>query len=178
MIQHHLQRWILDDEVNIQVPEQVLMAMNSQQVSSLKPLQIISFTKVSGASPTSPLFCTLAFSYAEAEPCVEWPWNAYLTTVHYSYGRGLATCNADHHLRLQTVGNLAGSGLVCRGAWPNLSTVVIAPGIHLATRKEDEKTSWEHTPNFFQNKNNAWTALSWLSPFTFLIFFTLELFQF
>ena len=63
--------------------------------------------------------------------------STHLPVVHHSHGGGLPTGDADHHLVLQAVGDLAWGGLVGRGPRAHLAAVIIAPGIHLQKQTQE-----------------------------------------
>ena len=89
---------------------------------------------------------TPAETWGARERCWGWEWitrslwlhyklNSHLSIVHYCQRWGLTTGDTDSHFVLQATGHSAWCGLVRCGAWAHLTTVVVAPRIHLAGRK-------------------------------------------
>lgn len=60
---------------------------------------------------------------------------AHLSVVHDSQRRGLTADDAHSHFVLEAAGHSAGRGLVRRGARAHLTTVVVAPCVHLQKGK-------------------------------------------
>lgn len=61
--------------------------------------------------------------------------NGHLSVVHQGQRRGLTTDDADGQLVLQAAGDSARCRLVCCGAGAHLTTVIVAPRIHLEDKK-------------------------------------------
>lgn len=61
---------------------------------------------------------------------------AHLSVVHHRQRRGLTTGDTDGHFALQAAGHSAGRGLVRCGSGTHLTTVVVAPRVHLPDRTD------------------------------------------
>lgn len=72
---------------------------------------------------------------------------AHLSIVHHSQRRSLAAHDADGHSVLQAAGHSAGCGLVGCGAGTHLTTVIVAPCVHLADRKLKVRRYKRHLDN-------------------------------